>query len=61
MGQMYETMPPSAFWAINAAICAGGAVLLVVLTPTLRNLLGERRPEDAGVPVPKMDVEPVPR
>ena len=22
MGQMYETMTPSSFWAINAAICA---------------------------------------
>lgn len=33
MGQMYETMTPSSFWAVNAAICAGGAVALVALTP----------------------------
>ena len=59
MGQMYETMTPSSFWAINAAICAGGAVVLVVLTPTLRRLLGVRRAEDEGALVPLVDTEPV--
>ncbi|WP_295630615.1 peptide MFS transporter [Novosphingobium sp.] len=59
MGQMYETMTPSSFWALNAAICAGGAVALVALTPTLRRLLGVRRAEDEGALVPKVDTEPV--
>ena len=57
MGQMYETMTPSSFWAINAAICAGGAVALIALTPTLRRLLGVRRGENEGALVPKMDTE----
>jgi POT family proton-dependent oligopeptide transporter len=56
MGQIYETMTPSSFWAVNAAICAGGAVALIVLTPTLRRLLGVRRAEDEGALVPKVEV-----
>ena len=52
MGQMYETMTPSSFWAINAAICAGGAVVLIVLTPLLRRLLGMRRGGDVAAPDP---------
>lgn len=59
MGQMYETMTPSSFWAVNAAICAGGAVALIALTPTLRRLLGVRRAEDEGALVPKVDTEPL--
>jgi POT family proton-dependent oligopeptide transporter len=59
MGQMYETMTPSSFWAVNAAICAGGAVALIALTPTLRRLLGVRRGEDEGALVPVVDTEPV--
>ena len=59
MGQLYETMTPSSFWAVNAAICAGGAVALIALTPTLRGLLGVRRGEDEGALAPKVDTEPV--
>ena len=56
MGQMYETMSPSAFWTINAAICAGGAVALIVLTPLLRRLLGTTRAADAVALVPMQEV-----
>ena len=56
MGQMYETMTPSSFWAINAAICAGGAVALIALTPVLHRLLGVRRADDEGALMPKVEV-----
>jgi hypothetical protein len=56
---MYETMTPSSFWAVNAAICASGAAALIALTPTLRRLLGVRRAEDEGALVPVVDTEPV--
>jgi POT family proton-dependent oligopeptide transporter len=59
MGQMYETMTPSSFWAVNAAICASGAAALIALTPTLRRRLGVRRAEDEGALVPVVDTEPV--
>ena len=39
MGGMYETMTPGEFWLINTAICAGGALAVLVLRPVYRRLL----------------------
>jgi proton-dependent oligopeptide transporter, POT family len=31
VGPLYETMTPAAFWSLNAAIAASGAVLVALL------------------------------
>ena len=53
MGGMYETMTPGEFWLINTAICAGGALAVLVLRPFYRRLLaldGEEAWRGAAVP-----------
>lgn len=52
MGAMYETMTPSLFWAVNAAICGAGALALLMLTPALRGMLGVAHKE-GGSPLPE--------
>lgn len=61
MGVLYERIAPPEFWLINAAICAGGGLALMVATPIFKRMLGrETAGSGAGVEplVPKFDPEP---
>jgi POT family proton-dependent oligopeptide transporter len=41
LGRFYETLPPSQFWLLHAAIAATGLVAAILLNPIISRLLGE--------------------
>jgi POT family proton-dependent oligopeptide transporter len=47
VGASYDRMTPAAFWALNAAIALGGALLVLAATPWIRRVLDESRQSQA--------------
>lgn len=56
MGGLYEQVSPSAFWLINAAICSGAGVYLLLARPLYRRLLARENAEDAMPLPPKEEI-----
>jgi POT family proton-dependent oligopeptide transporter len=55
MGGLYETLSPSQFWLINAAICSGAGGVLWLAAPALRRRLAPIAESPALSLVPKVD------
>ena len=49
LGGLYETWPPSLFWLLHAAICAGAGLILLIAAPRLQRLFAQDEAE-AGTP-----------
>jgi len=60
MGGLYESVSPSTFWLINAAICSGGGVLLLAGSPALRRWFGAESEGLDGDALEAVEAEPMP-
>jgi POT family proton-dependent oligopeptide transporter len=56
MGGLYEQVSPPAFWLINAAICGGAGVYLLLARPFYRSLLSRENAEDVMPLPPKEEI-----
>lgn len=56
MGSLYETMSPSEFWLINAAVCFAAAIFLLVARGFYRRMLARENAEDDAALPPKEEV-----
>lgn len=61
MGSMYETMTPTAFWLVNAAICGVAAVWVLAMRGFYTRMLARENAEDAAPLPPKEEVAMDPR
>jgi POT family proton-dependent oligopeptide transporter len=55
LGRFYETLQPSRFWLLHAAIAAGGLLTALLLSPIIGRLLGKH---DETVREPHLPHEP---
>jgi POT family proton-dependent oligopeptide transporter len=51
MGSLYEQVSPSAFWLVNAAICGGAAVFILLARAFYKHMLARSNAEDV-LPLP---------
>lgn len=56
MGNLYEQVSPSAFWLINAAICFGAGLFLLVARGFYQRMLARENAEDTAPLPPKEEV-----
>ena len=52
IGGLYERVSAADFWLLHAAVCAGGCLLILLMAPAIRLLLGDDQKAETATSLP---------